>query len=278
MQFGISTHLYHDQRLTRDHLAQIAGYGFEAVELFATRSHFDYHDEAAIEQLAGWLSETGLRLHSIHAPIQERYGTTTGQTFSTAAGDSARRQAAVREAEAALKVVDRFSAGFLVVHLGTPTAKAAPGDNSRAAGIRSIEEIARAAESRGARVAVEVIPNDLSSADALVTMLERDFDGSTVGLCMDFGHAHLLGDVADAIETAAEHLITTHVHDNAGQRRSPRAVSGHDRLAAALLSPCRRSATTARTCWSSPIPAPPAAVLEEARRARQRIVRRALTH
>ena len=35
MQFGISTHLYHDQRLSREHLAQIAGYGFEAVELFA---------------------------------------------------------------------------------------------------------------------------------------------------------------------------------------------------------------------------------------------------
>ena len=44
MRFGISTHLYHDQRLSRDHLAQIAAHGFEAVEVFATRSHFDYHD------------------------------------------------------------------------------------------------------------------------------------------------------------------------------------------------------------------------------------------
>jgi sugar phosphate isomerase/epimerase len=193
MQFGISTHLYHDQRLTRDHLAQIAGYGFEAVELFATRAHFDYHDDAAIGQLAGWLGETGLRLHSIHAPIQERHGAAGGQSFSTAAADNARRQAAVREAEAALKVVDRLPAGFLVVHLGTPATRAAAGDNSRAAGVRSLEEIARAAESRGTRVAVEVIPNELSSAEALVQMLERDFDGSTVGLCMDFGHAHLLG-------------------------------------------------------------------------------------
>ena len=47
-------------------------------------------------------------------------------------------------------------------------------------------------------------------------MLERDFDGADVGICLDFGHAHLMGDVADAIETAAEHLITTHVHDNRG--------------------------------------------------------------
>jgi sugar phosphate isomerase/epimerase len=52
MKFGISTHLYHDRRLSREHLAEIASYGFEAVEVFATRTHFDYHDPAAIEQLA----------------------------------------------------------------------------------------------------------------------------------------------------------------------------------------------------------------------------------
>ena len=72
MRFGISTHLFHEQRLSRDHLAQIAAHGFEAVEVFATRSHFDYHDPAAIAQLAGWLKETGLALHGIHAPIADR--------------------------------------------------------------------------------------------------------------------------------------------------------------------------------------------------------------
>ena len=71
MRFGISTHLFHDQRLSRDHLAQIAAHGFEAVEVFATRSHFDYHDPAAIAQLGEWLKETGLALHGIHAPIVE---------------------------------------------------------------------------------------------------------------------------------------------------------------------------------------------------------------
>ena len=56
MRFGISTYLYHDQRLERDHLVQIASYGFETIELFATRSHFDYHDETAVGMLADWLS------------------------------------------------------------------------------------------------------------------------------------------------------------------------------------------------------------------------------
>ena len=91
MRFGISTHLFHDRRLERDHLAQVAGYGFEAIELFATRSHIDYHDPAAIDRLALWLKETGLVLHSIHAPITDVFltkrdaGTPGSTVFSTAA-------------------------------------------------------------------------------------------------------------------------------------------------------------------------------------------------
>ena len=215
MHFGISTHLYHQQRLSREHLAQIAGYGFEAIELFATRSHFDYHDRAAIGQLGQWLKETGLKLHSIHAPITDRFGASgEGTSYSTASADNARRQVAVREAEAALGIAREIPTKFMVVHLGVPGARAASGDNSRAAASRSAEEICTLADPLGVRLALEVIPNDLSSAQAVVTMLDRDFEGTSVGLCMDFGHAHLMGDLGEAIETLSGHMWTTHVHDN----------------------------------------------------------------
>ena len=49
MRFRISTHLTHGQRLTREHLVDIARHGFKATELFATRSHFDYHNPSAID-------------------------------------------------------------------------------------------------------------------------------------------------------------------------------------------------------------------------------------
>jgi sugar phosphate isomerase/epimerase len=215
MRFGISTHLYHDRPLERAHLEQIRGYGFEAIELFATRSHFDYHDESAIQALAGWLSEIGLTLNSVHAPITtSAAGGKWGTNFSNAAADQARRQAAVAETAAALQIARRLPFEVLVVHLGTPTAKSEAGDNSRAAAFRSAEEICRLAEPLGVRVAFEVIPNDLSTAASLVAMLESDLDARHAGICLDFGHAHLMGDVADAVETAAEHLIATHVHDN----------------------------------------------------------------
>jgi sugar phosphate isomerase/epimerase len=279
MRFGISTHLFHDRRLQREHLAQVAGYGFESIELFATRSHFDYHDPAAIDALAGWLRETGLRLHGVHAPITDAVrGDAWGKTtYSTAAADSARRQAAVREADAALKIAARIPFDVLVVHLGVPSGKGAASDNSRAAAARSAEEIAMLAEPAGVRVAFEVIPNDLSSATALVTLIEKTFEARHVGICMDFGHAHLMGDVVDAIETAAEHLITTHVHDNRG-RSDDHLVPylGSIPWDAALLS-MQKIGYEGTYLMEVASTGSTADVLEEARRARQRF-ERTLTH
>ena len=59
MTFGISTHLYHGARLDRDHLVEIAAHGFETVEIFATRTHFDYHDDRAIAEIADHLPTPG---------------------------------------------------------------------------------------------------------------------------------------------------------------------------------------------------------------------------
>jgi sugar phosphate isomerase/epimerase len=217
MRFGVSTHLYHDQRLSRDHLAEIAAYGFEAIEVFATRSHFDYHDPAAIARLSEWLKETGLALHGIHAPIVDSLapGDKWGHPISNAVSDTGKRQAAVREADAALNIARRIPTDVFVVHLGTPTVQG--GENNRAAAFRSLEEICRLAEPAGIRVALEVIPNPLSDGTILVDLLEKDLDAPRTGICLDFGHAFLMGDVADTIETVSEHLITTHVHDNGGK-------------------------------------------------------------
>lgn len=274
MQFGISTHLYHAQRLTRDHLAQIAGYGFEAVELFATRSHFDYHDPSAIDQLRTWLEETRLILHSVHLPIFEAYGQAgTGGGFSIAAGDGARRHAAVQEAVLAIGMLKRIPARFVVVHLGSPVKYAGPGDNNRASAARSVEEICRIAEPLGAQVAMEVIPNTLSSASALVSMIERDFEGSRVGICLDFGHAHLMGDLADEIEVAAEHLVTTHVHDNRGKEDDHLVpYQGTINWPGALVN-MQKIGYEGTYLLELAAHGNPAAVLEEARRARQRIER-----
>ncbi len=218
MRFGISTHLYHGHRLALPHLEAIARRGFEAIELFATRSHFDYHDRRAIENLRSWLEATGLSLHSIHAPIGERLaGGGWARVYSNASADRAARQLAVQETLSALEVAREIPVSTLVMHLGRPTEQAGAGDNDAAAGRRSLEEITLAASELNVQTAVEVIGNELSEPAALVELLEGDLDLPAVGACLDFGHAFLLGDLVDAIENLSGHIVTTHVHDNHGK-------------------------------------------------------------
>ena len=218
MQFGVSTQLYHARRLRHDHLAEVAAHGFDAVEIIATRSHIDYHDAAVLDTVAGWLTREGLRLHSLHAPVMERFEGRWVNPLSNASPDESVRVQAVRETGAALELARRVPVSVLVVHPGLQDSLLSPSaQNSRGAALRSVEEIVALASPVGVRVALEVIPNVMSTADALVDLLD-ELDMPEVGVCLDFGHAHLQGDVVDAVETLSGVLLATHVHDNHGRR------------------------------------------------------------
>ena len=219
-RFGVSTHLFHDERLTREHLVHIAAHGFELVELFATRSHFDYTDDQSVDQLAEWLSDTRLELHSLHAPICEAIK--RGQwfhPFSNAATAEDRRQVAVqgdgrrrrrgRQAAVPLSRPPRRNAGRVQPCLAITIPKRRDGASRRST---------PAATEHGVRVALEVMPNRLSSASALVTLLEDQLEGRERRHLPGLRPCALMGDLGEAIETLSGHLWTTHVHDNRGTR------------------------------------------------------------
>ena len=216
--FGISTHLYVGDRLDRDHLVEIAAHGFDAVEVFAVKSHFDYRDRRAAIALAEWLDDTRLTLRSMHAPIARDYVNGSWKDgLSLAATDESQRKAAVEEALATLDIAAAVRYSTLVVHGGVPEPHGGPADNHLASLVRSLEELSPVAQQYGVRLAVEVIPNTLSTPAALVDLIESDIDAADLGICMDVGHARLMGDVVDAIETCSGHLFTTHLHDNRGR-------------------------------------------------------------
>jgi sugar phosphate isomerase/epimerase len=73
------------------------------------------------------------------------------------------------------------------------------------------------AEPLGVRLALEVIPNRLADAQSLVDLLEDELDLERLGLCLDTGHANILGDVSEAVEIAGGYVIATHLHDNDGR-------------------------------------------------------------
>jgi sugar phosphate isomerase/epimerase len=182
--FGISTRLFCDTPLTRDHLVDVAAHGFEAIELYGASGHFDYRDLSAAERVAEWLSDTRLFLHSIHAPSGS----------------------AVEDILALLTLAPRLPFSFLVMH--RPPAHTE----------RTLETITGAAAVVNVKVALEMKGNADSTPQALVTLIEDDLEGIDVGICLDFGRAHLLGDLGEAIETVSGHLWTTHVHDNGGKK------------------------------------------------------------
>ena len=217
-KFGVSTQLFHNARLRREHLLEIAAHGFETIELFATRTHFDYHNEVAVADLQQWLGEAGLELGSVHAPIGESVSAGGwGPPLTLASADGAARAHALAEAEHALHIARRLPFGVLVAHIGLPRSqRPAPSENGRDAARRSIDALQRLATPLGVRVAVEVIPNELSRAGSLVHFVEDVLD-EHVGICLDFGHAHMDGDLIEAVEIVSEHLVATHVHDNHGQ-------------------------------------------------------------
>ena len=218
MTFGISTHLHVGNRLDRDHLVEIAAHGFEAVEVFALRDHFDYRDRRAAIALAEWLDDTRLVLASMHAPIAGRYIKGSWKDgLSLAAAHEAGRKAGADEVLATLDVAAAVPYKALVVHCGVPEPYAAPGDNHQGSLVRSLEELSPVAARYGVRLAIEVIPNELSTPSALVDVIESDIDAAGLGICMDVGHARMMGDVVEAIETCSGHLVTTHLHDNRGR-------------------------------------------------------------
>jgi sugar phosphate isomerase/epimerase len=177
--FGVSTRLYHRLRLSREHLVEIAAHGFETVEVFAARTHVDAYNPAVVADLQQWLAEAGLELHNVHAPVGAEVP---------------------EDVDQALFIARRIPVKVFVMRV----------EGTRDAARRSIERIAGLAEPLGVRIAVESGPEDASPPGSLVHLVEEDLEAD-IGICLDFGREQRRGDLIDAIETVAEHLVAVRV-------------------------------------------------------------------
>ena len=272
VSFAVSTFLFHQSRLDREHLVDIAAHGFGGVELFALRSHFDYADKAAVADLAEWLDDTRLQLTAVHAPTAERVvdAVWTGN-LSVASTDAALRARAVAEIQQTLDLAAVLPFRTLVLHLGMPAHIAAAGDNDAGAARRSLDVIVPYAAERGVQVALEVQTNALSTPDALVALIEDATDWPPSGICLDVGHARLLGDPADAIETASGLIVASHVHDTRGSRDDHLVpYEGSIEWARTLLAFQKVGYSGPWTFELAPAASPVVATLARAAQARQR--------
>ena len=206
------------------HLLEIAAHGFELVEVFATRTHFDYHSPAAIADLQQWLAEAGLALAAIHAPRRRAAGGRWSGRCSLASADPG---AGTRGARIERRCTSRAGFRCGAVHTWHPGTQRT---GARRRGASSVEELAdreSLAYDRG-----RGDPERAVAPGSIVHFVEHDLEDVDVGICLDFGHAHIDGDLDRRDRDGSEHLIAVaRARQPRTHRRSPGAVRRRHRLA-----------------------------------------------
>jgi sugar phosphate isomerase/epimerase len=191
-RFGVSTSLYQRLRLGREHLLEVASYGFDTVEVLASRPHVDYRNPAVVADLQQWLAEAGLDLEGVAVPAA----------------------APEDEAEQALFVARRIPLKTLVVHAAGPAREAA----------RTVGRLAALARPLGVTVAVDSRSDGMSPIGSLVHFVDSVEDAEvadgperagsnapSVGIALDVATARKQGDLLDAIDLVSEHLVAVRI-------------------------------------------------------------------
>jgi sugar phosphate isomerase/epimerase len=217
MQRVLSTYRYVRHPLEHTLLAQISQCGIPSIEIFCASGHFSYGSQQTVRELAGALEENRLALHSLHSPTERdaALGRQSGVPISISELERVRRLDAVDEVKRALEVAERIPFKYLVQHMGQGRDTADP--RKFDAAFNSLEHLAIFAKQRGVTIALENTPDELGSPDSLLQFL-KETHLKDLRLCFDVGHAHVDRNVAGAFEMMHERIVTTHVHDNHGEK------------------------------------------------------------
>jgi sugar phosphate isomerase/epimerase len=217
MRRGISSFVFVKSRLHPGLLDKLVQAGAEAIEIFAARGHFDYTDRQQVREIGNWFKHNGVPLNSLHAPMYTDYewGRTGVPPLNLVDTDKGRRVESMDEIKRALEIAESIPLGFLVQHLGTRGEEFDP--NKFDHGLSSIEHLHAFAKPLGVRVLLENIPNELSAPEKLLQLINT-LHLDDLGICFDFGHAHIGGSVEQALEILKNHVFSTHVHDNQGEK------------------------------------------------------------
>ena len=214
MRRAVSTYLYVKERLHPGILDGLARSGVQAIEIFAARQHLDYANRKAhVKEIAEWFRGSGVPLNSVHSPLYADYewGRAGAPPINLASTDRAGLVDAMDEVKRALEIAEQIPFRFLVQHLGVPNESFS--EKKFESAMTSIEHLRAFAKPLGVRILLENVPNELSTPEKLVEMIRAaHFDD--VGICFDFGHAHMMSSVREAFGIARTQVWSTHVHDN----------------------------------------------------------------
>src|ERR1700682_2180294 len=213
----LSTYLFVNRKLTAALVGEVARTEVSAIELFCSRGHFDYRSADDAREMASWLAGNNLTLHSIHSPTtRDSFPTReSGTPLSISDPERMRRQEAVDEIKRALDLVEYVPFRYCVQHVSRP--RDIPDQRLWDAAFSSLELLSLFARQRGVTLALENTPGEMASPANLKNFLEQP-RLTKVKLCFDAGPAQLEGGAVAGLEAVPDLVVTTHVHDNHGER------------------------------------------------------------
>jgi sugar phosphate isomerase/epimerase len=226
MQRILSTYPFVTRKLTPEVLGQIAEAGFQAVEIFFSRAHFDYTAKPEIRAMAGALEANHLKLLSIHAPSSKDMSPTRegGTPLSICEVERVRRIDAMDELKRAVDVAEDLPFQRMVLHMGGSRETADP--KKRDAAFSSLEHLILHARHVGVTITVENTTSEMGDPAYLRAFVDET---RLFGLRFNFdiGHANLTeinpssghdSRILCAFEPLRDALGGVHLHDNHGEK------------------------------------------------------------
>jgi sugar phosphate isomerase/epimerase len=222
MQRLLSTYLFVSRKLTRELLGQISAAGFQGLEIFCSRAHFDYTTKTEVREMARALADHRLSLSSLHAPNSRDLSATRegGQPLSICEVERVRRIEAMDELKRAIDVSEELPFSRMIFHMGG--SRETPDPRKRDAAFSSLEHLILHARHAGVIICVENTTSEMGAPSYLRTFVDET---RLTGLRFNFdiGHAHLAeGPEENRIETSFAPLrdlvASAHIHDNHGEK------------------------------------------------------------
>ena len=222
MQRLLSTYLFVTHKLTPELLSQVAGAGFQGVEIFCARSHFDYTVKQEIRATASTLEAHRMQLVSLHAPNRRDLSAMreSGAPLSICEVERVRRVEAMDEIKRVIDVADDLPYPRLILHMGGSRETADP--RKRDAAFSSLEHLILHARHAGVTVCVENTQSEMGSPDYLRAFVDET---RLTGLRFNFdiGHAHLAEfpekeRLEKSLSPLRELVSSVHLHDNHGEK------------------------------------------------------------
>jgi len=222
MQRLLSTYLFVTHKLTPELLSQVAGAGFQGVEIFCARSHFEYTGKQEIRAMASALEAHHLQLVSLHAPNRRDLNAKreSGAPLSICEVERVRRVEAMDALKRVIDVADDLPYARLILHMGSSRETADP--RKRDAAFSSLEHLILHARHAGVTICVENTQSEMGSPDYLRAFVDET---RLTGLRFNFdiGHAHLAEfpeeqRLEKSFSPLRELVSSVHLHDNHGEK------------------------------------------------------------